>query len=84
MDNGNKLLQAAALVTSALKLLEDVADQCDEAPFPEFFKRYYLLTGDHMVLTEEGWIPAELNTLEHTGAEPMETFDEVNAPQPAS
>jgi hypothetical protein len=51
----------------------------DPAPDENWFRDYYTLTGDHVVLTEEGWIPADQNTVEVTGEEPMEIFDEVNA-----
>jgi hypothetical protein len=52
----------------------------DPAPDENWFRDYYTLTGDHVVLTEEGWIPADQNTVEITGEEPMEILDEVNAP----
>lgn len=47
----------------------------EQAPDENWFPDYYSLTGDHMVLTEEGWLPADQNTRE----EPMEVFDEVNS-----
>ena len=74
------IIAEAGPISMAMALLSDVADRSGEiAPFPEFFKRYFLLTSEHMVLTEEGWIPAECNTREHTGVDPMEVLDEVNA-----
>lgn len=51
----------------------------DPAPDEDWFRDFYTLTGDHVVLTEEGWIPADQNTREITGEEPMEILDEVNA-----
>jgi hypothetical protein len=40
----------------AMALLERAAWVCSEsAPDREWFKDYYLLTGDHMILTDEGW-----------------------------
>lgn len=56
----------------------------DVSPDGEWYREFYLLTGDHMQLTEEGWIPADQNTFEATGAAPMEVLDEVNAPVAAS
>jgi len=53
----------------------------DIPPDENWLRDYYLINGDHMVLTEEGWIPAEMNTREYTGAEPCEVLDEVNAPK---
>jgi len=52
----------------------------EHAPDEDWFRDYFLLTGVHAVLTEEGWIPADQNTVEITGEEPMEVLDEVNAP----
>lgn len=52
----------------------------DRAPDKGWFKDFYLLTGDHMQLTDEGWVPAHMNTKEYTGYEPAEVLDEVNAP----
>lgn len=66
----------------ALEVALDVA--CDifneRAPDAKWFRDYFSLTGDHWVLTEEGWIPAEMNTREATGSDPVEVLDEVNAP----
>lgn len=47
---------------------------------PDWYGDYYTITGDHMHCTEEGWIPAEMNTFEYTGYEPMEVLYEVNKP----
>lgn len=46
----------------------------------DWYYDYYLITGDHMHLTEEGWMPAEMNTFEYTGYEPVEVLWEVNKP----
>lgn len=59
-----------------------LAEKMDVGPDENWFKDYWRLTGDHMVLTEEGWIPAEFNALEYTGEQPMEVLDEVNKPEP--
>jgi hypothetical protein len=48
----------------------------DRAPDKRWFKDWFLITGEHMILTEEGWMPADMNG----GEEPMEVLDEVNAP----
>lgn len=50
------------------------------APDKNWLKEYYSITGDHMVLTEYGWLPADQNTFEATGEEPLEIRDEINAP----
>jgi hypothetical protein len=67
-------------IDSCLRLLAAIEDFFDWAPDPHWWRDYFILTGAHMVLTEEGWLPAECNTREATGADPMEVLDEVNAP----
>jgi hypothetical protein len=74
----NKLKRAMEVLTS----LEDIIG--DRAPDTEWWGEYFTLTGDHMHLTEEGWIPAEMNTLAATGSEPLEVIGEVNAPSTAT
>lgn len=65
-------------------MLEVVADLNDAGPDENWFRDYYLITGEHMQLTEEGWVPAEMNTREYTGEDPAEILDEVNTPPVAS
>lgn len=65
-------------VTTAVEVASDMLG--DRAPDDNWLRDWYLVTGDHMVRTEEGWIPAEMNTREHTGEDPMEVLEEVNAP----
>ena len=76
IDNDNSLCVA----------LEVVVDMLAEGPSPDssWWKERYEVTGEHVVLTEEGWMPAEMNTVEHTGEEPVEVLDEVNAPHVAA
>jgi hypothetical protein len=70
------------VVIAALRAALDVAaDQVgDRAPDKLWWEQYYRLTGDHMHLTEDGWIPAAMNTLACTGCEPAEVLKEVNKP----
>lgn len=35
----------------------------DSAPDREWFGELYELTGEHMILTDEGWCPGECNIL---------------------
>ena len=65
-------------VTSLLKLVEEIVDE--RGPDVLWFRDLHRFEGTHAVLTEEGWVPAEYNTREVTGEDPMEVFDEVNAP----
>lgn len=67
-------------VTRALEVLDALADLDERGADEDWYRDYFTLTGQHMQLTEEGWVPADQNTREVTGEEPMEVFDEVNAP----
>lgn len=67
--------------TRAMQYLEGLAEIVgDRAPDANWWRDYYELDGTHMQLTEEGWVPADQNTREATGVEPMEVLDEVNKP----
>lgn len=91
-ETGKKLLERAGVSVNVISMcaddnalrvaLETVADcHWDVAPDTNWFKEYFSVTSNrHMVLTDEGWLPAEYNTVEHTGTEPMEVLDEVNIP----
>lgn len=70
------------VVIAALRSALDVAADHvgDRAPDKLWWEQYYRLTGEHMHLTEEGWIPAEMNTLAYMGCEPAEVLKEVNKP----
>lgn len=70
--NSNETLMAGLNV--AFDVMGEVA------PDKSWLKEYYSITGDHMVLTEYGWIPADQNTFEATGEEPLEIRDEINVP----
>jgi hypothetical protein len=65
----------------AMEYLEALATVLDErAPDEDWWGDYFSLTGQHMVLTEEGWEPAE-----PVKADPeIEILDEVNAPEEKS
>jgi hypothetical protein len=56
------------------------------APGNELWRDYYEWTGDHMILTDEGWEPGELKQEFIDSLEGDETIDdiildEVNAPE---
>lgn len=74
----------AAAYEKAMDLLER-AEICmssaDTSPDKTWYRELFVLNGEHMVLTEEGWIPADQNTREVTGVDPVEIFDEVNKPK---
>lgn len=59
---------------STFTALSVVADRMERAPDKTWFREFYKLSGDHMVLTEEGWAPPDR-------AEGMEILDEVNPKQ---
>jgi len=90
MDKAKSLLARAGVDETTISTLDlgtlraaiDVAADLvgEKAPDATWFREYYEITGDHMVLTEDGWIPAEFNTREITGEDPAEVIEEVNAP----
>lgn len=69
------------IIDRSIQFVDAISEFLDEAPDDNFFRDLFVLTGDHMVLTEEGWITAESNTDEETNGEPSEVLDEVNAPE---
>ena len=58
---------------------EHMAD-CETAPSDDWWKRYLEIDGAHMVLTEEGWEPAQL-FFDMEESELLDFKDEVNAPE---
>jgi hypothetical protein len=66
---------------AAMNLLERAANfiECRE-PDETWWREYYLLTGEHMVRTEEGWESGSIKqtTIDEYGADYI--LDEVNAP----
>jgi hypothetical protein len=74
----SKIDRASGVLNSILD-----AEMFEQGPDPEWWRDYFLLTGEHMVCGEYGWMPASHNTREVTGEDPEEIFDEVNAPVPA-
>jgi hypothetical protein len=48
----------------------------ETAPTEDWFRNLYLMDGSHMILVEEGWLPAS----DRMDYEPDEILDEVNAP----
>lgn len=74
-------LPSEAQKSRALQVLEHLVECMDEiAPDHAWWRDYHQLSGEHWVLTEEGWMPARFNTMENAGEEPLEVLDEVNAP----
>lgn len=44
----------------AMELLKRVVEKETPAPDAQWFTDYFTLTGDHMILTEEGWEPGDV------------------------
>jgi hypothetical protein len=64
----------------ASQLLENLVEFVDEeAPDPFWWRDYFVLTGEHMVLTEEGWEPGECKAAYLDDDPKWEPLDEVNA-----
>ena len=65
----------------AMNLLERATTMFEEqAPDPEWFRDYFELTGEWMVLTDEGWQPGENkgDIIKDYGIDAI--LDEINAP----
>lgn len=61
----------------AMDLLSRAEERMDvDAPDANWLGEYYSLTGDHMILTEEGWTPGDNKPEIH----PDGILMEVNAP----
>lgn len=59
----------------SVDLLHLIADHLETAPGPkDWWKRYFVFIGQHMVLTEEGWEPGDLDR------DGIDILDEVCAP----
>lgn len=71
---------AGCKLERAMQALEGLNEMLEVAPDVKWHRDHALLTGDHWVLTDEGWMPAEHNSPEVIGDdEPCEVLDEVNA-----
>lgn len=73
----------SALPSAWMPLLTEAANhmgECETSPGPTWWKRYFQITGDHMILTDEGWEHGSTkgSYVETFGAESI--LDEVNAP----
>ncbi len=54
--------------------IDDVFDGHEVAPDAQWMRDFFKLTGDHAVLTEDGWMEA-------VHAEGYEVLEEINAPK---
>lgn len=73
-----KQMDLQAKYDKAMDLLSRAENRMDaEAPDATWMEEYYVLTGDHMICTEEGWTPGENKPDIH----PDDILMEVNAPQ---
>lgn len=60
----------------AMHLLERAVATEMPAPDKTWFQEYFALTGEHMILTDEGWTSGN----DKAACKPEEILDEVNAP----
>ncbi len=76
------LTAAQQKLAKAMDLLDRASSRFEDATPPDatWYKELFLLTGEHMILTEEGWAGGEskASQLEECGEESI--LDEVNAP----
>jgi hypothetical protein len=61
----------------ALSLLERVVAAEIQAPDPQWFRDYFLLTGQHMILTEEGWESGDSKQAYLDGLNPEDSIEDV-------
>ena len=73
MTTEEKLAEAMALLEEA----EEMFAGDENVPNEAWCRRLYGITGEHMVLTDEGWEPAEV----FDPADLPDIKDEVNAPE---
>jgi hypothetical protein len=78
----SKLAAAPAPSPAAMSLLERVAGWLEgQAPDSTWWKDYFALTGDHMILTDEGWESGAGKAAYIAEDADWKPLDEVNAPQ---
>jgi hypothetical protein len=65
----------------AMNLLRRAVDSEIQAPDVDWFKDFFTLSGDHMILSDEGWEcgSAKQSYIDEFG--PDSILDEVNAPE---
>lgn len=66
----------------AMDLLDRAADHLADSPAPDatWWKELFQITGEHMILTEEGWESGEGKSAYLTEGDDNPILDEVNAP----
>ena len=78
-----KRISDRSKLDQAMDILRKVEEASDgREPYEGFLKELYLFTGEHMQLSEYGWMRPEDNSPEACrkgGYEPLEVLDEVNA-----
>lgn len=78
LDRINRTRDATkAKLAKAMNLLKRADAAEIAAPDKDWFRDLYLLTGEHAVLTDEGWIPG----VEKHLVSPDNILDEINAPR---
>lgn len=80
LEHQKRTDEAEAELNTARGLLKRIADKTEEGPTgdPQWWREYFLFTGRHMILTEEGWEPGDCK--DSCADEEVEILDEVNAP----
>lgn len=67
----------------AMTVLEHLGELFEHAPDPQWWRDFHLLTGQHMILWEEGWEPGECKAAYLAEDPKWEPLDEINIPSPA-
>lgn len=87
-DGINHVTGAVSKGITPMNLLERFIELYGEVPLEgsmvepgyQLWHDYYGFSGDHMVLTDEGWEPGEVKQ-SYLDVDPDAILDEVNAPQ---
>ncbi len=64
----------------AMTVLEHLGELFEHAPDPDWWRDFHLLTGQHMILGEEGWEPGECKAAYLAEDPEWEPLDEINIP----
>lgn len=64
----------------AMDLLDRVDKNETDPPDATWYRDYYVLTGAHMILTDEGWTPGDCKQGLIEDYDESAILDEVNAP----
>ena len=75
-----KLIAVAPEMRELLLEAAEFFNDSESSPGNEWFRRCFLITGDHMILTYYGWVPGSGKAKYIESGRENEIKDEINAP----